>query len=75
MNVVDLTLGYAWQRPFEAAILETDRTKLPALIEAAQAAIDARRAEMNGTGTPAELHAIEEARSGLRILIAEVRAL
>jgi hypothetical protein len=72
---VDTTLGYGWQRPYEAAILETGRTKLPKLIEAAQAAIEARRAEMNGTGTPSELRAIEEARSGLRILIAEAKAL
>jgi hypothetical protein len=75
MNVVETTPGYPWQRPYEAAILETDRTKLPTLIEAAQAAINVRRAEMNGTGTPAEIQAIEEARSGLRILIAEAKAL
>ena len=75
MNVVETTPGYTWQRPYEAAILETDRTKLPMLIEVAQAAIEARRAKMNGTGSPAELRALEEARSGLRILIAESRAL
>lgn len=69
------TPGYAWQRPYEAAILETDRTKLPTLIEAAQAAISARRAEMNGTGSPAELRAIEDARVGLRILIAESKVI
>jgi hypothetical protein len=72
---VETTPGYAWQRHYEAAIIETDRTKLPTLIEAAQAAINARRAEMDGTGSPAELQAIEDARSGLRILIAETRAL
>jgi hypothetical protein len=68
---VETTPGYAWQRPYEAAILETDRTKLPTLIEAAQAAINARRAEMDGTGSPAEMQAIEDACSGLRILMAE----
>jgi hypothetical protein len=31
-----------WQRLYEAAILETDRSRLPALIAEAQAAIDAR---------------------------------
>jgi hypothetical protein len=56
-------------------MLETDRTKLPKLIGAAQGAIDARRAEMNGTGSPAELRAIEDACSGLRILIAETKAI
>jgi len=75
LRIVELIPGYAWQRPYEAAILETDRTKLPTLIEAALAAINARRAEMNGTGSPAELRAIEDARSGLRILVAETRAL
>ena len=56
-------------------MLETDRTKLPLLIEVAQAALNARRTEMDGTGSPAEMLAIEDARSGLRILIAEVRTL
>ena len=72
---METTPGYAWQPPYEAAILETDRTKLPTLIEAAQAVINERRAEMDGTGNPAELQAIEDAKSGLRILIAETRAL
>ena len=72
-----MTPGYAWQPHYEAAILGTDRTKLPALIEAAQAAINARLTEIRTTndGSPAEVQAIEDARSGLRILIEEVRAL
>jgi hypothetical protein len=72
---VKTTPGYAWQWPYEAAIRDTDRTKLPTLIEAAQAAINARRAEMDGTGGPAEVQAIEDALSGLRILIGETRTL
>jgi hypothetical protein len=72
---VETTNGYAWQSPYQTAMLETDRTKLPLLIEVAQAALNARRTEMDGTGSPAEMQAIEEARSGLRILIAEVRTL
>jgi hypothetical protein len=76
---VELTPGYAWQRPYEAAILETDRRKLPSLIEAAQAAITARVAEIQtmngGAGSAAEMQAIDDARSGLRILIAEIKAL
>jgi hypothetical protein len=79
MTVVKLTPGYPWQRPYEAAILETDRTKLPTLIEAAQAAIAARLAEIQttngGAGSPAEMQAIDDARSGLRILVAEIKAL
>ena len=72
-----MTPGYAWQPHYEAAILGTDRAKLPGLIEAAQAAISTRSAQMQAVkdGAPAEMQAIEDARSGLRILIAETRAL
>ncbi|MGA9556063.1 MAG: hypothetical protein WBR11_04360 [Terriglobales bacterium] len=72
-RVVEATPGYTWQRPYEAAILETDRRKLPTLIEAAQAAIDARLAEIQSTkkGTPAEVQAIHDAHYGLLILVAE----
>ena len=70
------TQGYAWQRPYEAAILETDSTKLPARITAAEAAIDARIAEIQSmnNATADEWQAIEGARSGLKILIAETRS-
>ena len=66
---------YSWQRHYEAAILETDRTKLPDLITTAQAAIDARIAEIQAMNdaTPAERQAITDARNGLRILIAETQ--
>jgi hypothetical protein len=69
------TRRYAWQTHYEVAILETDRTQLPDLITAAQAAIDARIAEIQGMndGTPEEHQAIEDARNGLRILIAETQ--
>jgi hypothetical protein len=68
--------GYSWQRPYEVAILETDPIQLPHLITAAQAAIDARIAEIQAMNdaTPAERQAIEDARNGLRVLIAEVRS-
>jgi len=48
--------GYEWQRHYEAAILETDRSRLPQLIEAAQTAIDARFKELraNHGGTSEE---------------------
>jgi hypothetical protein len=70
---VEPTPGYAWQRPYEAAILETDRTKLPMLIVAAQAAIDARITEIQAKhdATPEERRAIEDAINGLRILVTE----
>ena len=67
--------SYSWQWCYEVAITETDRTHLPALITAAQAAIDTRIAEIKtmNDGTPAERQAITDARNGLRILIAETQ--
>lgn len=77
---------YDWQRPYEAAILETDRSRLPKLIAEAQAAIDARvealRARSNGhsdgkanggfDGFGEEQQAIADARAGIQILIREI---
>jgi hypothetical protein len=73
---------YDWQQPYEAAILETDRSRLPKLIAEAQAAIDARMAamrslsdgKMNGgaDGLFEEKQAIADAQSGIRILIREI---
>jgi hypothetical protein len=67
---------YSWQRPYELAILEIDRAKLPTLITAARAAIDARVAEIKSMndGTPDEWQAIQDALSGLQILINESRS-
>lgn len=66
---------FSWQRPYEVAIVETDRDRLPELITAAQAAIDERIAEIQAMhdDTPEEHQAIEDARNGLRILIAETQ--
>jgi hypothetical protein len=78
---------YDWQRPYEAAILETDRSRLPKLIADAQAAIDARMAVLRspsdaaaprkGNGTAdgldhEERQAIADALAGIRILIKEI---
>ena len=61
---------YEWQRHYEAAILETDRSRLPSLINAAQVAIEARVEELrvNHGGTTAEQQAIADALAGLRVL-------
>jgi hypothetical protein len=74
---VETRKSYEWQRPYEDAIVETDAARLPALITAAQAAIDARIAEIQSmnSGTPEERQAITDARNGLRILIAETKTL
>lgn len=73
---------YDWQRPYEAAILETDRSRLPKLIADAQAAINARLAALhsnangdaNGAGDSLdeEKQAIADALAGIRILIREI---
>jgi len=65
---------YQWEEHYEAAVLETDRSKLAARIKAAQMAIDARLEEIQKDhhGTPEEREAIASALSGLRILKEEV---
>ncbi|MFZ3343004.1 MAG: hypothetical protein WA609_02285 [Terriglobales bacterium] len=73
---------YGWQQPYEAAILETDRSRLPERIAEAQAAIDARMAALysnsahkpNGEadGEAEEKQAIADALAGIRILIREI---
>jgi len=61
---------YRWQRQYEAAILETDRSRLPQLIEATHAAIDARIRELrqNHGGTSEEQQALADALAGLQVL-------
>jgi hypothetical protein len=68
------TPNYTWQRNYEAALLETDLSRLSDRIAAAQAAIEARVAEIKSARfcTPAEQQALDDARSGLRVLTNEV---
>ena len=71
---------YDWQQPYEAAILETDRSRLPKLIMEAQAAIDVRLAALRShsdsdgkaDGLDEEKQAIADAQAGIRILIREI---
>lgn len=62
--------SYGWQRFYENAILETDRSRLPVLIRAAHAAIDARMDQLqdNHRASAEELQAIADALAGLRVL-------
>ena len=48
--------SYVWQEQYRVAILETDRTKLPQRIQAANSSIDDRLKElqMDHGGTPGE---------------------
>ena len=66
---------HEWQRHYETAILETDRPRLPMLINAAQAAIEARVEQLREDhgGTTDEQQAIADALSGLRVLQKECK--
>ena len=65
---------YPWQRYYEAAILETDRSRLPALIKAAQEAINSRIQQIGSDhqGTPEERQAIADSLAGIRVLQQEL---
>ena len=65
---------YPWGRPYKAAILETDRSKLAKQIRLAEQAIMTRLQELNSDhgGTPEEQAAIRDALSGLNMLRKEV---
>jgi hypothetical protein len=65
--------SYGWQRFYEQAILETDRTHLPRLIQTAQAAIQARMEQLRGDhqDDAAERQAIADALAGLQVLKGE----
>jgi hypothetical protein len=74
MGSVHMSRVYGWQRFYEAAILETNRSRLPALIQAAQAAIDARLEQLQSdhNGSADEKLAISDALSGLSVLRKEI---
>ena len=65
---------YPWEAVYEAAILETELSRLPERISAAQAAINSRIEQMqqDHQGTPEERDAIASALAGIRILKKEV---
>ena len=65
---------YKWHEVYEAALLETDWSKMDGRINAAEAALHARLNEfsLNHGGTPEENQAITEAVNGLTVLRKEV---
>ena len=69
-----MTGTYNWRQQYEAALVETDRALLPNLIQVAQAAIDARIAEIRSdrAASPDEQQAIADALSGLHVLRREI---
>jgi len=69
-----MTGTYNWRQQYEAALVETDRALLPNLIQVAQAAIDARIAEIRSdrAASTDEQQAIADALSGLHVLRREI---
>jgi hypothetical protein len=65
-----LSYLYDWRRFYEEAVVETDRRRLPVLIRAAHAAIDARMEQLqqDHRTSAEELQALEDALAGLRVL-------
>jgi len=70
-----MTDRYTWQQLYEAAILETDDTKLPERLAAAKASVDTRLLELqaNHGGTPEEQQGIHDALTGLAVLRRELQ--
>jgi hypothetical protein len=69
-----MKVDYPWLPSYEAAILETDRSKLPNLVKTAEQAITSRMQVLSSDhgGTEDERMAIRDAMSGLNILRNEV---
>ena len=74
-GIENMISDYPWARSYEAAILETDRSKLAERIQIAEEAISARERELDGNrvGSQEERSAIRDALSGLRVLRDEVK--
>jgi hypothetical protein len=65
-----MTTIYKWHESYKAALLETDWSKMPERIQAAEAALSQRKREfeLNHGGTPEENQAIADALRGLAVL-------
>ena len=65
---------YKWLEDYQAALLETDWSKMEERIQRAVAGLHERKREfaLNHGGTPDENHAIEDALRGLAVLRTEV---
>jgi hypothetical protein len=71
-RVQQMSRQYPWEQYYEAAILETDRSRLPALIKAAQAAIHSRLDQLNGVdGQSPERAVLAKALRGIQVLQGE----
>ena len=69
-----LPMAGEWEKLYQAAILETDWSKIEGRIQVAESAIKARLHEfsLNHGGTPEENQAVKDALAGLTVLRHEV---
>ena len=69
-----MTLEYGWENLYQAAILETDWSRIEDHIQAADSAIKQRLHEfsLNHGGTPEENQAITDALHSLKVLRTEL---
>jgi len=67
---ITLTTKYSWQTSYQAALLETDWTKMVELVLAAESEIHKRRLELSQdhNGKQEERDALINALNGLRVL-------
>ncbi len=65
-----MTAIYQWHEAYKAALLETDWSKMPERIQAAEAALSQRKRELalDHGGTPEENQAIADAMRGMAVL-------
>jgi hypothetical protein len=57
-----------WRKHYEAALLQVDLEKLGSFVKAAEDAIHAHAASLNGGGMPDEHNEMEDALRNLRLL-------
>jgi hypothetical protein len=67
---IKVLTSYSWQESYQAALLETDWTKMQDRVQAAESEIHKRRLVLSQdhSGTPEEREALVNAMSGLRML-------
>jgi len=73
---ISVPTRYSWQPFYQAALLETDWTKMVELVQAAESEIHKRRLELSKdhNGTQEEREAVVNALNGLRVLRMDVAA-
>jgi hypothetical protein len=67
---IKVPTSYSWQESYQAALLETDWTKMQERVQTAESEIHKRRLELSQdhNGTQEERNALVNAMNGLRVL-------